>query len=249
MSTDDITYTESDLQAKLSEVQENTRKALEKEYATRLEREATKYKSDATASTSAVFDQIAESLGYDGKFSSAAEIAEYFTTKVSSGTDVDVTKTKEYNSLRAEFQASLKKQQELEAKANKVVEEYTAKEKQRSISDAITKNFSSIAKDYVIPLEDAQALYLAKRQLDVTDEGLALRDSSGNPLFDSTGNLRTIADDMKEVLKPYLKLGGGAGGGTAASGSTPKKRSEMSASQKGEYIRKNGAEAYAKLPL
>jgi hypothetical protein len=69
MSTDDITYTEADLQAKLSEVQENTRKALEKEYATRLEREATKYKSDATASASAVFDQIAESLGYDGKFS------------------------------------------------------------------------------------------------------------------------------------------------------------------------------------
>lgn len=245
---DEITYTESDLQSRLSEVQENTRKALEKEYNTRLQTELSRAQQEAGASTSAVYDQLAEAIGYEGRFGSPSEVAEYISSL--SKTDIDVTKTKEYNALRAEYQATIKKAQEAESRVAKITEEFTTKEKQRSVNDAITKAFSAISKDYIIPLEDAQALYLAKRQVDVTDEGILPRDVTGNPLFDTSGNIRTLSDDIKDVLRPYMKLQGGAGGSTASGGANaPKKRSEMTATQKGEFIRKNGAEAYAKLPL
>lgn len=236
------------MQAKLAEVQENTRRSLEKEYQTRMERELAKVKTEATASSVAVLDQIAEVVGYDGKFSSPAEIAEFIASQKQSGEPVDVTKTKEYNALRAEYQATLKKAQEAEVRAAKVAEEYATKERQRVVTDTITKAFTGMSKDYVIPLEDAQALYMAKRQVEVSDEGLVPKDASGNPLFDPSGNIRSLQDDLKEVLRPYLKMSGGAGGSTSGNANAPKTRADLTPKQKGEYIAKYGIEAYAKLP-
>lgn len=241
--------TTEELQAKIAEVQENTRKSLEREYQTRMERELANVKKEASASSVAVYDQIAEVVGYDGKFSSPAEIAEFIASQKQSGEPVDVTKTKEYNALRSELQSTLKKAQEAEERAAKVAEEYSAKEKQRFVNDSITKAFSSISKDYVIPLDDAQALYLAKRQVEVGEEGVVPKDASGNPLFDPSGNIRSLQDDLKEVLRPYMKMSGGAGGSTSGNANAPKTRKDMTPSQKGEYIKKYGADAYAKLPI
>lgn len=55
-------------------------------------------------------------------------------------------------------------------------------------------------------------------------------------------------EEGREYLQATKSSGGGASGGGSHSGGENFKRSEMTHSQKGEYIEKNGQEAYFKLP-
>ena len=55
-------------------------------------------------------------------------------------------------------------------------------------------------------------------------------------------------EEGREYLQATKSSGGGASGGGSGGGSENYKRSEMNHSQKGEYIAKNGQDAYFKLP-
>lgn len=236
-----------DFNAKVEAVTTNIRQTLEKEYAKKYESQLAKATQDSEAKVSAVYDQIAEGLGYDGRFDGVDDLRGYFETIKGSG-DVDVTKTKEYNSLKEQYQNTLKEAESAKSEAQKIREDFENKEKQRRIQDTLSSTFSEIAKDYSITPEDAILLYKNKRELALGDNGVSVKDVNGNPLFTKDGNERSLLDDMRETFKGYIKNPSGAGGQTGGGQNVRLKRSEMSNNQVNDFIEQNGIEAYMKLP-
>ena len=112
------------------------------------------------------------------------------------------------------------------------------------IEEGLTSN---LAKAGVKPkfLEASKALLRTKALL--KEENGAYQALLGDkPLTD--GIAEWVSGEGKHFIQASGGSGGGASGGGSHSGNENYKRSEMNHSQKGEYIAKNGQEAYFKLP-
>ena len=112
------------------------------------------------------------------------------------------------------------------------------------IEEGLTSN---LAKAGVKPefLEASKALLRTKALL--KEENGAYQALLGDkPLTD--GIAEWVSGEGKHFIQASGASGGGASGGGSHSGGENLKRSEMTHSQKGEYIAKNGQEAYFKLP-
>lgn len=112
------------------------------------------------------------------------------------------------------------------------------------IEEGLTSN---LAKAGVKPefLEASKALLRTKALL--KEENGAYQALLGDkPLTD--GIAEWVSGEGKHFIKASGGSGGGASGGGSHSGGENYKRSEMNHSQKGEYIAKNGQDAYFKLP-
>ena len=112
------------------------------------------------------------------------------------------------------------------------------------IEEGLTSN---LAKAGVRPeyLEASKALLRTKALL--KEENGAYQALLGDkPLTD--GIAEWVSGEGKHFIQASGGSGGGASGGGSHSGGENFKRSEMNHSQKGEYIAKNGQEAYFKLP-
>ena len=94
-------------------------------------------------------------------------------------------------------------------------------------------------------LEASKAL-LRQKALIKEENGAYQALLGDKPLTD--GIAEWVSGEGKHFIQASGGSGGGASGGGSHSGSENYKRSEMTHSQKGEYIAKNGQEAYFKLP-
>lgn len=84
-------------------------------------------------------------------------------------------------------------------------------------------------------------------QVKIGDDGKAVVDTDMGPMAVSDHVKRWAADKGKAFVTP--PTGGGAkGGDSKGTGAASKKRSEMNALAKANYIKEHGEEAYAKLP-
>jgi len=232
----------------IEEITNKIKSTIQSDYERKFSEVKTQAQKEAEAKVSALYDQMAENLGYEGRFNGVEEIVEYVNSQRGSG-DIDVKQTREYSSLKSQLQETLQKAEEYRTKYESTISEFEQKERDRSLNEALRNSYEEIAKDYQLSAEDALLLYRNKRKLDVSDNGIAVRDASGNPLFSPSGTERGVVEDMREVFKSYAKAPSGAGGRTGdANSAASKGRSKMSPSEIDAFVEANGLEAYLKLP-
>ena len=150
--------------------------------------------------------------------------------------DLDTLKTEHEKLLKTSKIESEKMATSLKAKDDAL--------RNHLIEEGLTSN---LAKAGVKPefLEASKALLRTKALL--KEENGAYQALLGDkPLTD--GIDEWVSGEGKHFIKASGGSGGGASGGGSHSGGENFKRSEMNHSQKGEYIAKNGQEAYFKLP-
>lgn len=97
------------------------------------------------------------------------------------------------------------------------------------------------------PLKLDLAISKFKTMAQVKEDNGELKAFIGDKALNDAVN-EWIGGAGKDLVTPAQAYGGGASGGGSHSGGENLKRSEMTHSQKGEYIAKNGQEAYFKLP-
>lgn len=150
----------------------------------------------------------------------------------------------DYETLKTEHEKLLKTSKiESEKMANSLKAKDDAL-RNHLIEEGLTSN---LAKAGVKPefLEASKALLRTKALL--KEENGAYQALLGDkPLTD--GIAEWASGEGKHFIQASGGSGGGASGGGSHSGGENLKRSEMTHSQKGEYIAKNGQEAYFKLP-
>ena len=163
--------------------------------------------------------------------------------------EVDVEKhfklVEDFENLKTEHEKLLKTSKiESEKMANSLKAKDDAL-RNHLIEEGLTSN---LAKAGVKPefLEASKALLRTKALL--KEENGAYQAFLGDkPLTDGIAEWIS-GEEGREYLQATKSSGGGASGGGSGGGSENFKRSEMTHSQKGEYIEKNGQEAYFKLP-
>ena len=161
---------------------------------------------------------------------------------------VDVEKyfsmSDELETLRAEH-AKVTKLSKLEIeKLSKSLQDKDSAIQRYLIEDGLSTHLAKVG---VRPefIEASKALLRQKTSL--KEENGAYQALLGDkPLTD--GIAEWVSGEGKHFIQASGGSGGGASGGGSHSGSENYKRSEMTHSQKGEYIAKNGQEAYFKLP-
>lgn len=161
---------------------------------------------------------------------------------------VDVEKyfsmSDELETLRAEH-AKVTKLSKLEIeKLSKTLQDKDSAIQRHLIEDGLSTHLAKVG---VRPefIEASKALLRQKTSL--KEENGAYQALLGDkPLTD--GIAEWVSGEGKHFIQASGGSGGGASGGGSHSGGENFKRSEMNHSQKGEYIAKNGQEAYFKLP-
>lgn len=161
---------------------------------------------------------------------------------------VDVEKyfsmSDELETLRAEH-AKVTKLSKLEIeKLSKALQDKDSAIQRHLIEDGLSTHLAKVG---VRPefIEASKALLRQKTSL--KEENGAYQALLGDkPLTD--GIAEWVSGEGKHFIQASGGSGGGASGGGSHSGGENYKRSEMTHSQKGEYIAKNGQEAYFKLP-
>ena len=161
---------------------------------------------------------------------------------------VDVEKyfsmSDELETLRAEH-AKVTKLSKLEIeKLSKTLQDKDSAIQRHLIEDGLSTHLAKVG---VRPefIEASKALLRQKTSL--KEENGAYQALLGDkPLTD--GIAEWVSGEGKHFIQASGGSGGGASGGGSHSGNENYKRSEMNHSQKGEYIAKNGQEAYFKLP-
>ena len=161
---------------------------------------------------------------------------------------VDVEKyfsmSDELETLRAEH-AKVTKLSKLEIeKLSKTLQDKDSAIQRHLIEDGLSTHLAKVG---VRPefIEASKALLRQKTSL--KEENGAYQALLGDkPLTD--GIAEWVSGEGKHFIQASGGSGGGASGGGSHSGGENLKRSEMTHSQKGEYIAKNGQEAYFKLP-
>jgi len=245
MSEENTGISQEEFEKKIQEVQQNTRATLEKEFNSRLEQELTKVKGQGEAQSAAILDQLAERLGYEGKFEGIDSVAEFVSSK--NGSE-DVEKDPRYLTLKQKLAENADRASKIQSEYEQFKTEVQKREERMRVEQTLSKEFSKIASNYNIPTEDAMALYMSKRQVKLEGDGIEPRTADGSPIFNQDGRSRSLSEDLKEVFKPYMKVSSGTGGGASTSGGFPAKRSDFTTDQKRQFIEKNGYEAYIKLP-
>ncbi len=161
---------------------------------------------------------------------------------------VDVEKyfsmSDELETLRAEH-AKVTKLSKLEIeKLSKTLQDKDSAIQRHLIEDGLSTHLAKVG---VRPefIEASKALLRQKTSL--KEENGAYQALLGDkPLTD--GIAEWVSGEGKHFIQASGGSGGGASGGGSHSGNENYKRSEMNHSQKGEYIAKNGQDAYFKLP-
>lgn len=161
---------------------------------------------------------------------------------------VDVEKyfsmSDELETLRAEH-AKVTKLSKLEIeKLSKTLQDKDSAIQRHLIEDGLSTHLAKVG---VRPefIEASKALLRQKTSL--KEENGAYQALLGDkPLTD--GIAEWVSGEGKHFIQASGGSGGGASGGGSGGGGENFKRSEMNHSQKGEYIAKNGQEAYFKLP-
>ena len=161
---------------------------------------------------------------------------------------VDVEKyfsmSDELETLRAEH-AKVTKLSKLEIeKLSKTLQDKDSAIQRHLIEDGLSTHLAKVG---VRPefIEASKALLRQKTSL--KEENGAYQALLGDkPLTD--GIAEWVSGEGKHFIQASGGSGGGASGGGSHSGGENFKRSEMNHSQKGEYIAKNGQDAYFKLP-
>lgn len=150
----------------------------------------------------------------------------------------------ELETLRAEH-AKVTKLSKLEIeKLSKTLQDKDSAIQRHLIEDGLSTHLAKVG---VRPefIEASKALLRQKTSL--KEENGAYQALLGDkPLTD--GIAEWVSGEGKHFIQASGGSGGGASGGGSHSGGENFKRSEMNHSQKGEYIAKNGQEAYFKLP-
>ena len=169
--------------------------------------------------------------------------------KLQAKTDgVDIEKyfamTDELEMLKAEH-SKVTKLSKLEIeKLSKSLQDKDSAIQRHLIEDGLSTHLAKVG---VRPefIEASKALLRQKTSL--KEENGAYQALLGDkPLTD--GIAEWVSGEGKHFIQASGGSGGGASGGGSHSGNENYKRSEMNHSQKGEYIAKNGQEAYFKLP-
>lgn len=161
---------------------------------------------------------------------------------------VDEVLDKRTERLRADVDKQIKAANERAEKA----EAFSNKFRDRVLGDAIR---SAALKAGALPEASDDLILRAKGTFQLNDEGEAVAvDANGDVLFGKDGKTPLTPVEWAESLKetaPHLfprAEGSGAGGHKPGGGGGSLKRSEMSSSDKADYIRKHGQQAYLKLP-
>jgi hypothetical protein len=161
---------------------------------------------------------------------------------------IDEVLDKRTERLRADVDKQIKAANERAEKA----EAFSNKFRDRVLGDAIR---SAALKAGALPEASDDLILRAKGTFQLNDEGEAVAvDANGDVLFGKDGKTPLTPVEWAESLKetaPHLfprAEGSGAGGHKPGGGGGSLKRSEMSSSDKADYIRKHGQQAYLKLP-
>ncbi|HBX6198209.1 TPA: hypothetical protein MH639_16660 [Klebsiella pneumoniae] len=161
---------------------------------------------------------------------------------------IDEVLDKRTERLRADVDKQIKAANERAEKA----EAFSRKFRDRVLGDAIR---SAAFKAGALPEASDDLILRAKGTFQLNDEGEAVAvDANGDVLFGKDGKTPLTPVEWAESLKetaPHLfprAEGSGAGGHKPGGGGGSLKRSEMSSSDKADYIRKHGQQAYLKLP-
>ncbi|ATG17158.1 hypothetical protein CO695_12955 [Providencia alcalifaciens] len=129
-------------------------------------------------------------------------------------------------------------------------EAFANKFRDRVLSDEIR---SAAGKAEALASAHDDLILRAKGVFKIDDEGKAVAvDSNGSPVMGKDGKTPLTAIEWIESLKesaPHLfPSASGTGAGNSKSGSVHFKRSQMSSSEKADYIRRYGRDSYLKLP-
>ncbi|HBS7726884.1 hypothetical protein AAHX75_14410 [Klebsiella pneumoniae] len=161
---------------------------------------------------------------------------------------IDEVLDKRTERLRADVDKQIKAANERAEKA----EAFSSKFRDRVLGDAIR---NAALKAGALPEASDDLILRAKGTFQLNDEGEAVAvDANGDVLFGKDGKTPLTPVEWAESLKetaPHLfprAEGSGAGGHKPGGGGGSLKRSEMSSSDKADYIRKHGQQAYLKLP-
>lgn len=161
---------------------------------------------------------------------------------------IDEVLDKRTERMRADVDKKIKAANERAEKA----EAFSNKFRDRVLGDAIR---AAAAKTGALPEASDDLILRAKGTFQLNDEGEAVAvDANGDVLFGKDGKTPLSPLEWAESLKetaPHLfprAEGTGAGGHKPGGGGGSLKRSEMSASDKADYIRKYGQQAFLKLP-
>ena len=149
--------------------------------------------------------------------------------------------------LRADVDKQIKAANERADKA----EAFSNKFRDRVLGDAIR---AAASKAGALPEASDDLILRAKGTFQLNDEGEAVAvDANGDVLFGKDGKTPLSplewAESLKETASHLFPRAEGTGaGGHKPNGGGSLKRSEMSASDKADYIRKRGQQAFLKLP-
>ena len=159
---------------------------------------------------------------------------------------IDEVLNKRTERLRGDFDKKLK---EANSKAEKA-EAFANKFRARVLGDEIR---SAAGKAGALTSAQEDLILRAKGIFQINDEGQAVAvDEDGNPIMGKDGRTPLSPIEWIESLKesaPHLfPAASGTGAGKHKQGGAHFKRSQMSASDKADYIRRYGRDAYLKLP-
>lgn len=161
---------------------------------------------------------------------------------------IDEVLDKRTERMRADVDKQIKAANERADKA----EAFSNKFRDRVLGDAIR---AAAAKAGALAEASDDLILRARGTFQLNEEGEAVAvDANGDVLFGKDGKSPLTPFEWAESLKetaPHLfprAEGTGAGGFKPGSGGGSLKRSEMSASDKADYIRKHGQQAFLKLP-
>ncbi|MBK0078692.1 hypothetical protein IAE49_04015 [Kosakonia sp. S58] len=160
---------------------------------------------------------------------------------------IDEVLDKRTERLRADVDKQIKAANERADKA----EAFSGKFRDRVLGDAIR---SAASKAGALAEASDDLILRAKGTFQLNDEGEAVAvDANGDVLFGKDGKTPLSPLEWAESLKetaPHLfpRAEGTGAGGHKPGGGGSQKRSEMSASDKADYIRKHGQQAFLKLP-
>ncbi|MBK0003373.1 hypothetical protein [Erwinia sp. S38] len=161
---------------------------------------------------------------------------------------IDEVLDKRTERMRADVEKQIKLANERADKA----ESFSNKFRDRVLGDAIR---GAALKAGALPEASDDLILRAKGTFQLNDDGEAVAvDANGDVLFGKDGKTPLSPVEWAESLKetaPHLfprAEGSGAGAHKPGGGGGSLKRSEMSSSDKADYIRKHGQQAYLKLP-
>lgn len=167
--------------------------------------------------------------------------------KLIAGGKIDEVLTRRTDRMRGDFEKQLLTEK---GRADKA-EAFAGKFRDRVLGDAIR---DAALKSGALPSAADDLILRAKGVFSLNDDGEAVAlDSEGNVLYGKDGKQALTPLEWAESLKdtaPHLWPGaeGSGAGGHKPGGGGQLNRSKMTATQKAEYIRRHGQQAFLKLP-